>query len=234
MKVVLPALIEFLRSYLGTKLQRTASLVVFIGLGLITVSYNEVIMKYIFVPVGFNIDGRKPVFLGFILIVLGLTALILDKFAEKTKPITFEQDRNLVKRIQDILPWHEIDSFLNNISNLYYTGENSKAIYDLRYFLDNEAHKFENKKLNEKCDNLLRALSAIRAYMGQNFVGPEPVGTDFFKWIVDRSVDENNQHSELYWRKIHELTTIRTNLEDSYKGLLTEARKLGMVTLEKF
>ena len=210
-------------------IQRVAGYVILFGLGLLVVSFNDLLFEYVLKPVGFDRRGSTAPTVAVILVIAGLATLILDRIADHYPSQTKEQDKELYRRILEILSWDELDSLLNNLHNHWYWRTQFLQLMDLCGFVEDEANMFVDKQVRSAMARYVSDIKAMKSFMAQEF-SPEDNRMERSIMLPDIAIDRTGRAHPRYLeadRKIHELIGA---VETSYRRLAVKARSRGLIT----
>lgn len=211
--------------------QRIASRTFILGAALLLISFNEVLYVYFFKPLGFSQDGYLAPILGFLLVVVAATVSLANTFAKRMPSHTWRQDRQLIQKIEEILPWQHVDDTLNNIHNHWHSREEIKPFFRLREKLKDPSWKFEQQTMSGLLENFAANLDVTLAFISKNFA-PSDFDLDTYKFLEHISVDATGQHNGKFTQTAQGLGTQLGSFEQAYKDLFDGGRKLGLLLLE--
>ena len=212
------------------RIQRYAGLVTLAGLGLLLMSFNDLLFELVLERFGFNREGSLAPVIGVVLIVIGFLAMIGDKLVERYPSTVRLQDEALYNRIQTLLPWQILNGFLNNLHNHWYWSEHGDRLYDLIHFMDAEENKFVDKQMFRASEKYLEALTALRRHMSTVFFPPRGVAVvDRYLMLPEISVEATGAYNENFAKAERRLNELVDLVDATFKKFAAAGRNRGMV-----
>jgi hypothetical protein len=212
------------------RLQRYAGLVTLAGLGLLLMSFNDLLFELILERLGFNREGSLAPVIGVVLIVIGFLAMLGDKLVDRYPSSARLQDETLYNRIHSILPWDTLNHMLNNLHNHWYWSEDGDRIYELIHFMDTEENKFVDKQLFRASEKYLAALTGLRRHMSTVFFPPRGAAVvERYLMLPEISVEATGAYNENFSRAERTLNELVKSVDATFKKFAATGRNRGMV-----
>jgi len=211
------------------KIQSTAAFVVLFGLGLVGANFWDLAWQFVFEPAGFQRDGFIPAIIGLILVFMGLTTLVIDRFATRLTPPTLAQDKAIFNKALRVFEWHEIDTLLDDLTAKHFRSSHSSKLRELEYFLKDTRHRFNTPEMKSAAENLYTAIDALSSHMGLNFTGPNRPESEFIDWNYNKHSDYGDSDWPKYKEKSSELKTVSDEFEKACQDFFKTGNRLGLV-----
>ena len=146
-RLSLNSLVEVYERLRPSKIQRAAGSLVIGGLAILTLSFNELLAKIAFEALGFKTDGYASLLVALVLIVIGISSLLADRYLESFPTQSGNHDSQLVTRVSEQLDWDTLKWFTIAANNLEYEGNQSRAVRQLLWFFEDPKNHFSNERL---------------------------------------------------------------------------------------
>ncbi|GAB5458300.1 MAG: hypothetical protein Hens3KO_13300 [Henriciella sp.] len=195
---------------------------------MLILSFNDFLYEFLLQPLGFQRQGLAAPAIGFLLVVLGLAVMLIDRIVETGSSQTRSQDEELFQKTLRMLPWLELNDFLNDLHNHYYWDRHFDLVSDLRVFLENEANKFVDRKMQNALEKYQNELISVSGFAACNF-SPEDGRLDRFLMLPNISVDRTGHDHPRYIRASVEVEKHIEKLEAAYNSYVAEGRTRGFV-----
>ncbi len=239
-KFLLPKLEFLLRWYQQlriTGLTRYAGITTLAGLGIIGMSFNDILFSLFLGPVGFDRQGLLAPITGFALVFIGLLALVADRAMAKPTNVPTEHDRRLYLRYANFLKWQALDNLLNNLHNEYIYDEELSRLVNLCEFYADVGNHFNDAKMQKNLEHLNAELVKLYLLVTSTFFTDErslDKSTSQYKrflFLPHISVDRTGQSHPEYFRKKKELDIALNNFETAVKEFVSAARGFGLIQI---
>lgn len=221
-------LISFGKIWFGTKYERTASLIVLLGLSVFVLSTSDLLFN-IFARLGVPIQTEPVVaVLGFLTTIAGAGTLMVGKYFDKFPSQTYQRDCEKVQIFNDTMPFNSYENLLNSFSMRSLNEEERDLLFVLERFFENSINEAAEINLKTAFSDFRAGLEALVKFHRDYFFRPDistgihPISR--FKFPMR---DGRNLNYDEYILLDNELDGKIKRFERSYLSLVKVAKNLG-------